>query len=290
LTGTVHDRGAKIAVQLSHSGRECAKFFKDKDMMAKGPSVVENDPYFTGEYGFFTEDEIWEIIGAFGNAAKRAREADFDAIQIHGAHAYLPSQFLSPFTNHRDDDWGGPLENRIRLHREIYNDIRKKVGEDYPVLIKLGVQDGFSGGLELGEGSRAAQLLAQWGYDALEISQGLRGKLYEETEFRKKIKNVEHEGYFRDWCREIKSRANVPVMVVGGLKTFELMEEIIQNKEADFVSLCRPFIRQPGLVNAWKSGRRDRANCISCNKCLEVLKNGENTRCIQEEKEKTRSK
>jgi 2,4-dienoyl-CoA reductase-like NADH-dependent reductase (Old Yellow Enzyme family) len=290
LTGTVHDRGAKIAVQLSHSGRECAKFFKDKDMMAKGPSVVENDPYFTGEYGSLTEDEIWEIIGAFGNAAKRAREADFDAIQIHGAHAYLPSQFLSPFTNHRDDDWGGSLENRIRLHREIYNDIREKVGEDYPVLIKLGVQDGFSGGLELGEGSRAAQLLAQWGYDALEISQGLRGKLYEETEFRKKIKSVEHEGYFRDWCREIKSRANVPVMVVGGLKTFELMEEIIQNKEADFVSLCRPFIRQPGLVNAWKSGRRDRATCISCNKCLEVLKNGENTRCIQEEKERTRSK
>ncbi len=82
----------------------------------------------------------------------------------------------------------------------------------------------------------------------------------------------------------------MPVMVVGGLKTFELMEEIIQNKEADFVSLCRPFIRQPGLVNAWKSGRRDRATCISCNKCLEVLKNGENPRCIQEEKERTRSK
>jgi 2,4-dienoyl-CoA reductase-like NADH-dependent reductase (Old Yellow Enzyme family) len=289
LTKTVHNQGAKIAIQLSHSGRECAKFFKDKGMMAKGPFVVENDPYFTGEYGSFTEDEIWEIIGAFGDGAKRAREADFDAVQLHGAHAYLPSQFLSPFTNRRNDDWGGSLENRVRLHREIYNDIRAKVGEDYPVLIKLGVQDGFSGGLELGEGSRAAQLLSQWGYDALEISQGLRGKLYEETEFRKKIKSVEHEGYFRNWCREIKNRVNVPVMVVGGLKTFELMEEIIQNKEADFVSLCRSFIRQPGLVNAWKSGRRNRATCISCNKCLEVLKNDENTRCIQDEMERNRS-
>jgi 2,4-dienoyl-CoA reductase-like NADH-dependent reductase (Old Yellow Enzyme family) len=101
LTKTVHNQGAKIAIQLSHSGRECAKFFKDKGMMAKGPFVVENDPYFTGEYGSFTEDEIWEIIGAFGDGAKRAREADFDAVQLHGAHAYLPSQFLSPFTNRR---------------------------------------------------------------------------------------------------------------------------------------------------------------------------------------------
>ena len=286
LTGTVHDRGAKIAVQLSHSGRDCAKFFEGGDMVAKGPSVVENDPYFTGEYRAFTEDEIWEVIAAFGDAAKRAREADFDAVQLHGAHAYLPSQFLSPFTNRRDDDWGGSLENRVRLHREIYKDIRAKVGEDYPVLIKLGVQDGFSGGLELDEGARAAQLLAQEGYDALEISQGLRGKSYKETEFRKKIKSVEHEGYFRDWCREIKNRVNVPVMVVGGLKTFDLMEEMVQNKEADFVSLCRAFIRQPGLVNAWKTGNRNRATCISCNKCLELLKNGENVRCIQNEKER----
>ena len=83
---------------------------------------------------------------------------------------------------------------------------------------------------------------------------------------------------------------NVPVMLVGGLKTFEFMEEIIQNKEADFVSLCRPFIRQPGLVNAWKSGNRSRATCISCNKCLNALREGENVRCIQEEKEQRRSK
>jgi len=290
LSAGVHERGGKIAVQLSHSGRECAKFFKCGGKVAKGPSVIENDPYFREKYDALNEDEIWEIIGAFGDAAKRAREADFDAVQIHGAHAYLPSQFLSPFTNRREDDWGGSLEKRLRFHREVCNDTRAKVGDDYPVLIKTGAQDGFPGGLEFNEGKRAAHFLAQWGYDALEISQGLRGEWYEGTEFRTNIKKVEQEGYFRDWCREIKSLVNVPVMMVGGLRTFEFMERIIQNREADFVSLCRPFIRQPGLVNEWKRVNRNRATCVSCNKCLDALRNGERTRCVQDEKEGNRRK
>jgi 2,4-dienoyl-CoA reductase-like NADH-dependent reductase (Old Yellow Enzyme family) len=262
LTAVIHERGGKIAVQLSHAGRESAKFLKSKGRIAKGPSIVENDPYFSETYQIMTVDDIWEIIGAFGDAAKRAREANFDAVQLHGAHAYLLSQFLSPFTNRREDDWGGSLEKRIRFHREVINDIRAKAGDDYPVLIKTGGQDGFPGGLQLDEGKQAAQLLAQWGYDALEISQGLRGKWFEGTEFRTKIKSIDQEGYFRDWCKEIKKVVNVPVMAVGGLRTFELMEDIIEKKEADFISLCRPFIRQPGLVNEWKSGNRSRATCI----------------------------
>lgn len=290
LAAVIHERGEKIAVQLSHAGRESAKFLKSKGRIAKGPSLVENDPYFSDEHQTMTVDDIWEIIGAFGDAAKRAREADFDAVQLHGAHAYLLSQFLSPFTNRREDDWGGSLEKRIRFHREVINDIRAKAGDDYPVLIKTGGQDGFPGGLELDEGKRAAQLLAQWGYDALEISQGLRGKLFEGTEFRTKIKSIDQEGYFRDWCKEIKNLVNVPVMIVGGLRTFELMEEIIEKKEADFISLCRPFIRQPGLVNEWKSGNRSRATCISCNKCLTAVRDRQNVRCIQNEEERNRRK
>ena len=161
--------------------------------------------------------------------------------------------------------------------------MKAKAGQDYPVLIKLGVQDGFPGGLEIREGLQAAQHLDQWGYDALEISQGLRGKAYATTEFRTKINKIEHEGYFRKWCKTIKSHVNVPVMMVGGLRTFELMEEIIQKNEADFISLCRPFIRQPDIVNIWKSGKRSRSTCISCNKCLEALRNREVLRCVQKD-------
>lgn len=284
LTRTVHERGAKIAVQLFHGGRESAKFLSGLGKVAKGPSVVRDDPYFKEEYSALTDDDIWELIGAFGDAAARARESGFDAVQLHGAHAYLLSQFLSPFSNRRSDDWGGSLEKRLRFHREIYNDIRKKAGTDFPILIKTGGQDGFPGGLELEEGKKAAVLLAQWGYDALEISQGLRGELYAGTEFRTQIDSIDSEGYFADWCRDIKRQVAVPVMAVGGLKTFSLMEKIVQEGGADFISLCRPFIRQPGLVREWQEGSRDRATCVSCNACLMALRRGENVRCVYEER------
>ena len=277
LTSAVHDRGAKIAVQLFHAGRE-ARFPKSSDRVPIGPSFLEKDPYFKAEYRAMTENEIWEVVRAFGDGAKRAREAGFDAVQIHGAHAYLLSQFLSPYTNRRQDEWGGSLENRLRIHREIYRDIRQKVGEDYPVLIKIGVQDGFPGGLEFSEGKLAAKYLAELGFDALEISQGLRGPSDEDTEFRTKINVLDREAYFRNWCRQIKNQVEVPVMMVGGLRTFKLMEEIIQNKEADFISLSRPLIREPGIINDWKRGDHHRAKCISCNECFESLIKGQDAR------------
>ena len=280
LTCAVHDRGAKIAVQLFHAGRE-ARFPKSTDRIPIGPTFLEADPYFEGKYRAMTEDEIWKIVDTFGDGAKRAREAGFDAVQIHGAHAYLLSQFLSPYTNRRDDKWGGGLENRLRLHREIYQNIRHKVGEDYPVFIKVGIQDGFPGGLEFSEGKLAAKYLAESGFDALEISQGLRGPSDEDTEFRTKINVLDREAYYRNWCRQIKNQVEVPVMMVGGLRTFKLMEEIIQNKEADFISLSRPLIREPGIINEWKKGDRHRAECISCNECFALLLKGKTIGCTQ---------
>lgn len=290
LTAAVHHRGAKIAVQLFHAGRERARFIKDGNEQALAPSFIHDDPYFPEKYRSMTEDEIWNIIQTFGDAAQRAREAEFDAVQVHGAHAFLFSQFLSPFTNHRDDQWGGTLENRLRFHREVYRDIKAKVGDDYPILIKLGVQDGFAGGLELSEGKVAARLLDQCGFDSLEISQGLRGKPYAETEFRTKINRPDQEAYFRHWCKEIKNEVRAPVMMVGGLRTFGLMEEIVQNREADFISLCRPFIREPGIINDWISGSHQRAKCISCNKCLAAIRKGEALHCVQQRVEENRQK
>ena len=280
LTEAMHNRGAKIAVQLFHAGREGAKLFNLMKKKAVAPSVVDNDPYFSGDCRALEEEEIWDVIHSFGDAAKRARAAGFDAVQIHGAHAYLISEFLSPFSNLRKDQWGGELANRLRIHREICKDIRAKVGDDYPVLIKLGVEDGFSGGLRLNEGLEAARLCAEWGYDGLEISQGLRGEEFSGTEFRTKINKIEQEGYFREWSREAKKLVTVPVMMVGGLRTFELMEEVVQNGEADFVSLSRPFIREPALVKSWENGSRRRATCISCNKCFDALFKGVPLQCI----------
>jgi 2,4-dienoyl-CoA reductase-like NADH-dependent reductase (Old Yellow Enzyme family) len=150
------------------------------------------------------------------------------------------------------------------------------------VLVKLGVQDGFPGGLEFHEGKRAAQDLAEWGFDALEISSGLRGIGYENSEFRPGINQLEREAYFREWCRDIRRSVSVPVMMVGGLRTLDLMEQVIQNQEADFVSLSRPLIREPGIINAWKNKDRQRATCISCNKCFDALLKGEELHCVIE--------
>jgi 2,4-dienoyl-CoA reductase-like NADH-dependent reductase (Old Yellow Enzyme family) len=287
LTHTVHHEGSKIAVQLFHAGRE-ARFPRSREEVPFAPSLLETDPYHEREYRAMRQDEIWQVIRAFGDGARRAKEAGFDAVQLHAAHGYLLSQFLSPFTNRRHDEWGGNLENRLRLHREIYQDIRRKVGEDYPVLIKIGVQDGFPEGLEFSEGKQAAKLLATLGYNALEISQGLRGPGYENTEFKTNINDINHEAYYRHWCREIKKEVDVPVILVGGLRTFKRMEEIIQNNESDFVSLSRPFIREPDILNKWKRDHSYRARCISCNQCFSGLLKRETLRCFQEDREKHR--
>jgi len=283
LAETAHEHGAKIAVQLFHAGRETAKAFKPHRKQALAPSYVQDDTFFQYPHREITETEIQQVIRDFGQAAGRAREAGLDAVQVHGAHAYLLSQFLSPLTNRRTDDWGGTLENRLRLHQEILRTIRSKVGEEYPVMIKIGVQDGFPGGLEFSEGKQAAQRLAQWGYDALEISSGLRGPGYENAEFKTRVNRLDHEAYFRPWCRKIKSEVTVPVMMVGGLRTPELMEEVIQNGEADLISLSRPLIKEPALIRDWQQSDRHRATCISCNKCFEALLKGQALRCVYHE-------
>jgi 2,4-dienoyl-CoA reductase-like NADH-dependent reductase (Old Yellow Enzyme family) len=285
LAETVHQAGAKIAVQLFHAGRETARTYKAERREALAPSHVPDDPHFQAPHRAVREDEIREIIKAFGDASARAREAGLDAVQIHGAHAYLLSQFLSPFTNRRTDSWGGSLRNRLRLHHQILMDIRSKVGEDYPVLIKIGVQDGFSGGLELSEGKQAARYLCEWGYDALEVSSGLRGRGYATSEFHTHIDRLDREAYFRDWCKEIRRHVSSPLMMVGGLRSIQLMEEVIRHGEADFISLCRPLIREPGIVRSWKNNDRHRATCISCNRCFEALLKGEGLYCVVRKKE-----
>ena len=279
LTAKAHEHGAKMAAQIYHGGRE-ARFVKTRKQLPVAPSVIADDPHYRGSYREITEEEIGEILDAFGQAARRAREAGFDAVQVHGAHGYLFSQFLSPFTNQRTDRWGGILSNRLRLHRETYRKIRNAVGEDYPVLIKLGVEDGFAGGLTLAEGTQACRLLAETGYDAIEVSSGVRGEKYEGTEYKTKINKPSREGYFRLPAREIKKNAKVPVIAVGGLKTISMMEDMILNREADFISLCRPLITEPGLIRIWERDPKKTPRCVHCNQCLEELHHGFPLHCV----------
>jgi 2,4-dienoyl-CoA reductase-like NADH-dependent reductase (Old Yellow Enzyme family) len=280
LTDTVHRHGPRGALQLAHAGREAYKYQAYRHSQAIAPSVVPGDPYCEASCRAMTGDEIAAVFRAFGDGARRARKAGFDAVQVHGAHAYLVSQFLSPFTNRRTDRWGGNVENRNRFLHAIYHDIRTKVGQDYPVMIKLGVEDGFAGGLVFQDGRRIAVNCAQWGFDALEISQGLRGGKYAQTEFRTGLDRPERDAYFRTWCRKVKAQVTIPVMMVGGLRNPVLMETVVRSGEADFASLCRPLIREPDLVRRWERDLNHKPACISCNRCFEALLEGHPLRCV----------
>lgn len=279
LTRAAHIHGAKIAVQLHHGGRE-ARFVKTKKLLPVAPSVIENDPFYRGPYREISEDEILDVIESFGQAAARARKAGFDAVQIHGAHGYLFSQFLSPFTNRRKDCWGGVLENRLRLHRDVYQAMRRHTGDDYPLMIKLGVEDGFTGGLTFAEGVEAARVLADTGYDMLEISSGVRGETYEGTEYKTKLNKPERQGYYRAWAQEIKKQVNIPVIAVGGFRSPAMMEQILAEGGADLVALCRPLIAEPDIINRWKNDPIEKPFCVSCNKCLEALHQGIALHCV----------
>ncbi len=285
LAREVHDHGGRVAVQLFHAGREAARLHAWRGGgPAVGPSASGGEPHFPHANRALTHAEILQVVEDFGRAAGRAKEAGFDGVQVHAAHAYLLSQFLSPHSNRRQDKWGGSLTNRLRLHLEILTAIRAQVGPDYPVMFKLGLADGFSGGLPLEEGLRAAEMLAQAGCDCLEISQGLRGEGYEQSEFRTKVDRPGGEAYFRAWAAEVKRRVAIPVAAVGGVRTPETAEEILNSGEADLVALSRPLISEPGLPARWQRGDTSRARCVSCNKCFDQIMQGRHISCILEQK------
>ncbi len=288
LTRAVHEQGAAVAVQLFHAGLESGKFLQVREEEALAPSHMDH-PLFPWPHRAMTDSEIRDLVRAFGDAAARAREAGFDAVQLHGAHGYLLSQFLSSLTNRRSDRWGGDLEKRLTFHKALHDEIRRRVGGDFPILIKLGVKDEVEGGLSLAEGEAAARILAELGFDALEISQGIRGSDYADTEFRTRILSPDREAYFRTWCRDIQREVTPPTMMVGGLRSLDMMAEIINKGEADFISLSRPLVREPDLIRRWQQGEPVRPACISCNKCLEALREGQPLHCVLAARERAQN-
>ncbi len=282
--------GAAAVLQVTHGGAGAASY---QLSLGRKPFVASHYPRHpkeglgevNREAAPATEEEIFEVIAAFGDAAVRARRAGFDGIQVHAAHESLLSQWLSPLYNLRNDAWGGSVENRCRLHCEIVREIKRWGGVDFMVIVKLGIEDTLAGGTVEAEGIRAATLLAAQGnVDIIEVSQGLQNMDdMERTCLRPHILSTDREAYFRTWAGKVRAavRGGALVTLQGGLRTPSLMEEILQRGEADFVSLCRPYIREPGLVNRWAEGDRSRAKCISCNRCLwEHLTHGKPLACV----------
>jgi len=285
LTDAVHAHDTKIACQLCNSGIWAAAFQKSLGREAVGASLVSDGAYagrpdFSDNFHAATEDEIADIIRGFAAGAARAKSAGFDAVEIHAAHDSLLSQFLSPLANRRSDRWGGSVENRARIHAEVIRAVREAVGPDYPILIKLGVQDSVPGGLALEDGIAAARTCAGAGADMLEVSVGLAGAdVMKESVLLGPITKPEQEAFTRESCRAVKQATGIPTIMTGGLRSPDLIEEILAAGETDLIGLCRPFIREPALINRWKSGDRRKAACISCNMCL-IKPKGHELACV----------
>jgi 2,4-dienoyl-CoA reductase-like NADH-dependent reductase (Old Yellow Enzyme family) len=238
--------GSTVAAQLNHGGAH--------SVSTKAPSAREGKTLQV-----MTDADIENVITGFREAATRAKKAGYDAIQIHAAHGYLVRQFYSSKTNQRTDSWGGSLENRAQFLLSVYQAIRSAVGSNFPVFAKINGSDDPIGGFSVEESTQVIAWLADEGLDAIEIS-GMQSS--------RKLKR-EDEGYFEATARAIKqSIGDLPLSVVGGIRTASMMKKF-QEEFADFISICRPFIREPDLVRKLREGK-EKVDCISCNRCYEA--------------------
>ena len=261
LVPAVHDAGGRIAVQINHAGRQT----RDPSVADPvAPSEVKPTATSSGARAL-TIDEIEQLIAAYGQAAGRAKLAGFDAVQIHAAHGYLVSQFLSPLANRRTDEWGGSLENRLRFLERVAGAVRKAVGPEFPVLIKLGLRDEDETGLSIDDGLRIVGRLADFSIDAVEISGGIAGS--RNFNIPAAIRPGENEAYFRPWAARVQQATDLPVLLVGGFRSLTRMEETLASGDAQFISLCRPLICEPDLAHRLQDGVQAASRCVSGNRC-----------------------
>ncbi|MDR1615517.1 MAG: NADH:flavin oxidoreductase [Syntrophomonadaceae bacterium] len=258
---TVHAKGSKITVQLGQCGAKATVIEKGNQPYA--PSECEAIPNLPAKA--MSQSEIGQVVNDFGDAALLCKNAGADAVQIHAAHGYLLSQFLSPLFNKRQDEYGGSIERRGRIVLEVYENIRKKVGADYPVLIKINYSDLKASGLTGDESTWVCQELAQRGIDAVELSSGIA--IDAESKPSQAVADFS-KGSFSNAALKLSSDVPVPVISVGGYRTPDTIENVLNQGDIAAVSLCRPLICEPALVTRWENGDRTKAKCISCNKCF----------------------
>lgn len=304
VVDAVHKEDGKIAFQIVHAGMQT--FEGLIGTLPAGPSAEIFNPISLRYSKEMTEEDIQETIQAFEDAARRVVETGADAIQLHAAHGYLINQFLSPFYNRRKDQWGGSEENQFRYIKELIVKIKKVLPNDMPLLVKLNSNDYTPDeGVTPPLAAKYAEWLVNLGINAIEISCGssnfsifnmCRGDVpvqeiiqfmpdslvgIAEQVFQEMVDqyNIE-EAYNLNAAKVIKPiMGNIPLILVGGLRSKVMMEEIIEKKHADFISMSRPFIREPFLVKNFKEGKQDKAACISCNRCLAAVPNDFPVRC-----------
>ncbi len=304
LVDLVHEENGKIVFQLAHAGLQPVLRLIGTTPIA--PSMRITNPMTMSRPKETTEDEIKDSINDYALAAKRAMEAGADGIQIHAAHGYMINQFISPFYNKRKDNWGDNEENLFRYLKEVIVGVRKVISMDISLIVKLNTHDyAPKDGITPCLAAKYSKWLVELGIDALEIIcestshsmfnmcrgsvpvkemvQFLPDKMKPMGEqfFKKMVGKFElQEGYNLETAKIIKPLLDaIPLILVGGFRTVTLMEDIIENKIADFISMSRPFIREPLLVKSIKKNLMKKVSCISCNRCLAALPNNFPIKC-----------
>jgi 2,4-dienoyl-CoA reductase-like NADH-dependent reductase (Old Yellow Enzyme family) len=283
MVNAVHENGGKIVMQLAHAG-----FFAGAKLTGQTPLAPSNVEGFSKTpRREMTAEDINGLVKAYGAAAVRAKAAGFDGIQIHSAHGYLLSQFLSPAFNHRNDEYGGDIRNRARALIEVLQEVRQTVGSNYPILVKMNCQDFFENGLRPEDSLQVGAMLVENGIDAIELSGGVLvgGKL---SPSRAGINSAEKESYFQNEAKAFKEKIDVPLILVGGNRSFQVAERLVKENIADYISMSRPLIREPDLINRWKAGDLRKAACVSDNLCFEPARKGRGIYCLTEERKERR--
>ncbi len=304
LADAAHADGARIVFQLAHAGLQTSAALAGGAPVA--PSGTRRDPITLAKPTRATDGEIWEIVRAFGAAAARAAEAGADGVEIHAAHGYLASEFLSPFFNDRRDAWGGSGENRFRFLDQVLRAVKQALPPGRAVLVKITANDHVPGhGVTPEVAAEHCSRLAALGVDGVELSCGCahysfmnmcRGDVPVQElvasfplwkrpvawmMMRRLVGKFDAvEGYNLDAARVVKPALGaVPLLLVGGMRTLAFMEAVVSRGEADLVGLSRPFVREPALVRRFQEGTALATTCASCNQCLAEIQNERPVAC-----------
>ncbi|WP_139651062.1 NADH:flavin oxidoreductase [Raoultibacter phocaeensis] len=255
LVDAVHAHGTRIVLQIVYGGSGSKLDPPSKRIL--GPSALANPKTGIVPVEASLRD-IEALVEAFAAAGRRACEAGFDGVELHAAHGYLLSQFLSPFFNRRTDAYGGSVENRARLAMEAVEAIRACVGSDFPIMVKINSSDGIDGGLTEAESLAAVRLLAGCGIDAVEVSGAWRSC---------RTKDFDGEPFFAEYAKRLADVVDIPIILTGGNRRFEAMERLAASGAVSGFGLCRPLICEPDLVRRWGADTQAIPRCVSCNGC-----------------------
>lgn len=230
LAEIIHRNGSKTVMQINHAGSNTTAAITGTTPVA--PSAVSH-PRRGNMPQELSWEEIVNIVRSFQSAARRTKEAGFDGVEIHSAHGYLLNQFFSPLTNQRTDEYGGNVHHRIRLHLQIIEAIRATVGDDFPILLRLGASDFLEGGITIEDSQVAAQEFAKAGVSILDISGGFSGYM---------VPELSGQGYFAPLSEAIKKVVSIPVMLTGGITEVQAAEQLLAEGKADLIGVGRAVL------------------------------------------------